>query len=226
MRSYLGIPAHFIHEWAMETVVLACKRFRGRHPAMNIVQEYEETVQCFDLGAKIGTIVTDNASKMVAAFNLPGFPMAKTPASPDSESEGEEEDLTAEPETDPDMYEVLPAERTPCFAHTLQLVVKDGLKEAGQVNRVIGKTAKLVSFIHKSTCLATDILEGERHVETDCQTRWNSQVKMIRSMLRLPEDKLNKIEGASSLGAYDRNVLRDFLRRLTVPSGRTRFLLA
>lgn len=56
MRSYLGISAHYINDWTMNTVVLACKRFHGRHTADNILQEYEETIAWFDLTAKISLL--------------------------------------------------------------------------------------------------------------------------------------------------------------------------
>ena len=36
MRSYLGITGHFLVDWSMKSVVLACKRFRGRHTADSI----------------------------------------------------------------------------------------------------------------------------------------------------------------------------------------------
>ena len=220
MRSYLGISAHYILEWEMKTIVLACKRFQGRHTADNIMQEYEEIVQHFGIGDKVTNIVTDNASNMIAAFALPGFtePMIKsvTTADPfenDGDDHLEADDLVSTDDLTEELYDVLPTEHSPCFAHSLQLVVKDGLKEAGQLNRVISKTAKLVSFIHKST-VATDILEGERRVQTACATRWNSQVKMIRSVLEIPEAKLSSLEGAPTIGAYDRNLLKDMLEIL------------
>jgi len=58
-------------------------------------------------------------------------------------------------------YEETGVEHDPCFAHTLQLVVKDGLTQAGSITKVLSKAAHIVSFIRRST-LATDILESER----------------------------------------------------------------
>ena len=70
-----------------------------------------------------------------------------------------------------------------------------------------------MSFILKST-LATDILEGKRCVQIACATRWNSQVKMIRSVLEIPEAKLSSLERAPTIGAYDYNLLKDMLEIL------------
>ena len=64
----IGITGHCIINWTMESVMLACKRFTGRHTAENIRQQYEETVASFDIAEKITNIVTDNASNMTKAF--------------------------------------------------------------------------------------------------------------------------------------------------------------
>ncbi len=61
-----------------------------------------------------------------------------------------------------------------CFAHTVQLCLHDGFKEAGQLNKILAKLSKIVGFVQKST-IATDLLEGERKLQTSVATRWNSQ---------------------------------------------------
>ena len=71
----------------------------------------------------------------------------------------------------------------------------------------------MVSFVRKST-IAADILEGEHRLQTENATRWNSQVKMIRSVLSIPESKLSLLEGAPCLSSYDRNILRDLIEIL------------
>ena len=40
MRSYIGITGHFILELSLESVMLACTRFKGKHSTDNIIQEY------------------------------------------------------------------------------------------------------------------------------------------------------------------------------------------
>ena len=62
-----------------------------------------------------------------------------------------------------------------CFAHKLQLVVKDGLKKAGQISTVIKRCSNLVSF------------------------------KMIRSVLAIPESKFSELNDAPKLSTYDCN---------------------
>ncbi|KAG7162468.1 hypothetical protein Hamer_G008016, partial [Homarus americanus] len=58
--------------------------------------------------------------------------------------------------------------------------------------------------------VATELLEGENRVEAANVTWWNSQVKMVRSVLAIPEDKFSLLkEGVTLLGAYERNILQD-----------------
>ena len=75
MRAFLGITGHYILDWKLNSVMLACSRFKGKHIAEKIQQEYEETVSSFEIGHKVSNIVTDNAANMVKVFNfsLPGF---------------------------------------------------------------------------------------------------------------------------------------------------------
>ena len=65
MRGFLGITGHFILDWAMKSVMICCKIFKGRHTSENIRQEYEEVISSFEVGDKIATIVSDNAANIV-----------------------------------------------------------------------------------------------------------------------------------------------------------------
>ena len=84
----------------------------------------------------------------------------------------------------------------PCFAHTLQLVIHDGFKQAGSIGKVIAKASKIVSRVRHSTHVS-DILEGERRLQANNVTRWNSQLKIIRSILSVSDEKLKKLYGDS-----------------------------
>jgi len=93
-------------------------------------------------------------------------------------------------------------------AYTLQLFVKDGLTIADQLAKNLRKSSPIVSAVRKSTH-ATDVLEGQHRIQTANATRWNSQLKMIRSVLRVPEDKLNSLNVGTKLTTYDRNILSE-----------------
>lgn len=120
----------------MKYVVLARKWFRGRHTADNIVQEYEDIIQSYNIASKISTIVTDNVSNIVKGFSLPEFKTIAVDSTADNSDE--EDDIDSIITVAPEEYERFPADHSPCFCHTTQLVVSDGFKEAGQLNRVLG----------------------------------------------------------------------------------------
>ena len=54
-------------------------------------------------------------------------------------------------------------------------------------------TTVFTVFIKKST-IATDLLEHKKSFKAANVTRWNSQLMMIRSILRIPEDTLNSFD--------------------------------
>ena len=96
-------------------------------------------------------MITDNTSNMVAGFSLPGYE-APQPDDNDVDVDTYSELLDLDPlDADLDYHETLPAKHISCFAHTLQLVIKDGFKSTPQFNRVLNKTPVLVAFEHRST---------------------------------------------------------------------------
>ena len=95
-----------------------------------------------------------------------------------------------------------------CFAHTVQLVVKDGMKTAGGLRSVIGKASSIVAQVRKST-ISTDLLEGHRRLQAANATRWNSEVNMIRSILRIPQEKLDELDTSYQLSHHDRILLTE-----------------
>ena len=128
---------------------------------------------------------------MLKVFSLPGMETLDEADSDDDDPEGNE--ITQPTVTD--HFDHLPYEQIGCFAHTLQLTVKDGLKDAGQMKTVIGKVTSLVSHVRRS-CSATEALEGCLKLQPANQTRWNSQLKMLRSLLRVPRDEIDKLQCA------------------------------
>ena len=104
--------------------MLCCKRFKGKHSADRIRNEYEETISSFCLADKIIAVVSDNATNMIKAFSLPGYDDIKDTDESESEDENDDDNVMS----DSDIF--LP-KHSRCYAHTLQLTVKDGLKGTG-----------------------------------------------------------------------------------------------
>ena len=137
-------------------------------------------------------------------FSLPGFAEDKC-----IDSENEESTDTIIDDSDcTDEFDCLP-KHFRCYAHSLQLVVRDGLKEAGQhLKTVVAKASNIVNFVRKSVN-ASEILEGEKKLQASNATRWNSQLYMIKSILNVPEEKLNKTECKIQLSTYERKLLSE-----------------
>lgn len=82
----------------------------------------------------------------------------------------------------------------PCFAHLLNLVVQDFIKNSDELKEVLDKVKKLVSYFHHSV-KATDKLAQvqDQHDVTrkklvmDVETRWNSTYFMLKSVLEQHE---------------------------------------
>ncbi|VDI73534.1 Hypothetical predicted protein [Mytilus galloprovincialis] len=143
---------------------------------------------------------------MVKAFktSLPGF----EDTTDDGDSGNDKpEDIDCFDENE-DEFEHLP-KHSRCYAHTLQLVIKDGLKDCtSHMCTVIAKASKIVNFVRRSIH-ASEMLETENKLQAANATRWNSQLTMIRSILKISEEKLNKVESPVKLSSYERKILHE-----------------
>ena len=138
---------------------------------------------------------------MIKAFSLPRFEESATSdASMDSDNDTDNEsddDTTTDGDTttdssviiDEDVLQCLP-EHQSCFAHTMQLVVKDGMKDIGSsLQKVIAKASNIGSHVKKSVH-ASEFLEDYKRVQASNVIRWNSEV---RSVLSIHGDKLDQL---------------------------------
>ena len=212
MRSYFGVTGHFIVDWALESVMLGCIRFRGSHTADAIAEQFSTTAATYDLNDKISHIVTDNAANMLKAFSLPGFETTVTNETLSDDDDDEDDDVTTAV-SDDSLFEYV-NDHISCFAHTLQLVIKDGFQQAGTINKVLAKASAVVSHVRKYIH-ATEMLENYKCLQTANATRWNSQLAMVRSILNIPDEKLRSLDTQHQLTAYDRNILKDLIEVLT-----------
>ena len=148
MKEFLGITCHFIFDWSLRSLILGCNRFRGEHNAENIAHNYEELISFYKLKGKVTHIVTDSASNMLKAFRLPSFDvLIADELDSEPSDEVDEGDIQSVDLTNSLIY--LP-EHDSCFINTLQLVVKDGFKQAGMINKVLANTANIVSYVRRS----------------------------------------------------------------------------
>ncbi len=206
MQSFIGVTAHMCVDYKLEAVLLACRKMTGRHTAVNVLASFKAIVSEYALDGKLVGIVTDNASNMCAAFNLEGQAVPVNNHDEQEDDVGDVEDL----ESDPEPYSQLPPHMR-CFCHTLQLVVRDGLLASKALNNAIRKTSRLVSHVRKSIS-ATELLEMYPKLQQDVCTRWNSEIKMLRSVLQIPRALLEQLDTPYKLTAHDVDILTEFVK--------------
>lgn len=92
-------------------------------------------------------IITDNASNNIKAFEalvIPGFEVYVEPE--DDEDEHDDAALSAANSEKTDAEDQEERLRIPCFSHTLQLTVGDGLKGCEAAKSALGKVAAIAKL--------------------------------------------------------------------------------
>lgn len=89
-------------------------------------------------------MVTDNASNMKKAFRV-----SLGDDQTEEQDENDGDDLWHDP--DDDSLECVPVERISCFSHSLQLVVKDGLRDKAGFRKALSKCSALCTALHTRT---------------------------------------------------------------------------
>lgn len=151
---------------------------------------------------------------MVNNFDLALISFEKEQTSFDDESESYGED-----NCDDDMSKLCDKifpKHPRWYAHTLLLVVKDTLGDCSQsLKSILAKAANIVSFLPKSV-VGSEMLEDEQRLQAANLARWNSQLQMLKSILKVSESKLNSLDTKCKLSTYDKNTYRNFARSLTL----------
>ena len=89
----------------------------------------------------------------------------------------------------------------PCFAHTLQLVVKDGIKHATNAAAALTKVAKIAKFSYNSTIFSEKLENLSKTIPHATECRWNNQYLTIETVLSIPMKILNDM--LTKLGKKD-----------------------
>ena len=170
MRSYLGITAHVIVQQNdgrqpsevtcnLQPLLLSFQRFVGPHSGENISSVFEEVLHSNDIKNKVDYIVTDNAANMKAAFETKfNVPLNNYDDQNLCDTEDEDDAMWEDLPDGDDQFQIevilgSPSnQRLSCFAHTLQLVVGDGIKAiSGSLAKSIAKVSRLSTLLHRST---------------------------------------------------------------------------
>ena len=215
MHGYFGITVHFENdEWKMKSYLLCCKQMKGRHTGESIHMEYESVLEYYDIEEKVFKAVTDNGSNMVKAFNVT-FEVLNDVGDIQSHDDDDEEDsddaLTDESTELDESLLLSDNDRIKRFAYTSQLSVKDGIESSEQLTTILSKVCKLVSHNKRST-IAIETLElaNKHQVILKNDTRWNSQLKMVRRILEL--DLQSVVEkNELMLSTHEKAILNSFV---------------
>lgn len=188
LRSFLGVTAHVIcknkDSYSLQSFLLDCRRFTGKHCGERIALAFDSIVEEYGISHKLSYILTDNASNMKRAFKV-RMPEAEQPEG-DSSDELDDETMWEDVEEVSDTWSA--GERLSCFAHSLQLVIQDGMKEVKGVARAIAKATKFTTLLHSSST-QRDMFEAHfgpnKCIPAANNTRWNSTYRQLKALVTL-----------------------------------------
>lgn len=204
---------------SLKSFVLCFLPFYGSHTANLLLQTYENVISSYGIHDKLVRLVTDNAANNLKAFQdliLPGFENyfeiedEDCEGASDVDLDGFMEELPDEPivlsiSTDDasiltlikDSFDNVALNnesfRIPCFAHTIQLVVNDGLKETSSIRSALSKVSKIAKLSHTSTIFAEKLEQIGKSIPMANRSRWNSQFHTVEKVVRIPSLELNDI---------------------------------
>ena len=183
-------------------------RFKGSHTGQKINDKFEEVCEKYGIIAKLDFIITDNASNMRRAFSV-CFPTDEANLVVGQEENAATNSMNLDY---PELWEdVLPDElnsfydtvdnnrkktRLQCFSHTLQLAIKDGMKESKAVSPALSKCSKLCSTLHTSCSFKEQfesVFGSKVSIPSDNCTRWNSTYRQVKAVVSLTLPKLNSL---------------------------------
>ena len=205
-----------------KSYVLCFLPLNGSHTGEKLLEYFESVINEFQIHNKLCRIVTDNASNNIKAFEnliIPGF---ESYFSDDDEDDNDinlsdSDDSSLDQNGDDfhdnkathfsmsisealnvvkDSFDKLASKnelRLPCFAHTFQLVVQDGLREAGCIKQTITKVSKTVKLSYSSTIFAEKLETIGVSIPKATKTRWNSQLFALQKILEISLTELNSI---------------------------------
>ncbi|CAF2979241.1 unnamed protein product [Rotaria sp. Silwood2] len=213
-RSFLGVTCHFINsKMEPQSFLIDFVRLKSPHTSEHIQQMTECILDRFNIKEKVYRIVTDNASSMIKAYKF-GLSVDDDDEAVDiynDEIKIMENTNIMLHDYDQDVeisnFQIINIQhddhfndcenssvlRLSCFAHTLQLCVRDGLKKTSHIPKLLDKCATLAKFSHKSSKIADLLDQLNKHITKMNLTRWNSEYMLIKSILSINKHDLEAI---------------------------------
>ena len=154
--SLLSLTAHWLTDnFFKKSAVLHVQPLEDSHTGVYLAEVYKKMFDNWKISAnQVHLVLRDKAANMVKAMQEASLP-----------SFG-------------------------CFAHSLQLVVEDGVLSQRAVIDVLATCRKIVGHFKHSTiaysrlCSIQQCLDiPQHHLQQDIQTRWNSSLYMVQSVI-------------------------------------------
>jgi len=145
LHAFLGVTVHVFDDGKPRAHLLSFKSFQGSHTGQHIAEALESVMIDNQIQKKVRWIVTDNASNMRKALSVM-FDGGELHQRLDDHADPS----VWEDEENEDVNTVLSvAKRIPSFAHSLQLVVRDGLSSLTAMRLALAKCSKLANLVHR-----------------------------------------------------------------------------
>lgn len=208
MHSYIACTGHTFHDAKCERMLLLMNVIKGSHTGQRIAEELDHLLTSSNIRNKVQYIITDNASNMKKALQVLGEMVQ-----PNDNDEGvsstatddsdviDDEDVWNDLSED-DIHDVnnvidrCSTERLSCYAHTLQLAIKDGLNKMQNATSVLAKSSKLANLVHQSAQFR-ELFESSfgsgRSIAKTNATRWNSLFHQLHDIAKLDPVKLSDL---------------------------------
>jgi hypothetical protein len=206
-HAYLALTCHTFVRCKPLSFLLSFESFKGSHTGQLIAEEFERVIDKYEIAQKVVFVVTDNAANMRKAFEVlaelrnssldnPAATSANANLADDTEFDvlddetlwndlNDEESRTIDATVD----RVCAVTRLSCFAHTLQLAVKEGIAKIASFP-VLAKCSSLATTLHHSN-LMKEAFEGKfgcnRTVPKVNATRWNSLFHQLKTVSDLDQ---------------------------------------
>jgi len=202
MHSYIAVTVHTFVNWEAKSHLLHFAAFKGSHIGAKIAAELDNVISKHKIQEKVVHIVSDNASNMRKAFQL----LCEN-AMDEDENSRTTYDIVDDDSLFDDLEEIDAQEvsqvidrnclsRLSCFAHSLQLDIKDAMDKCASARPVMAKCCKLANYCHQSAVFREqfEIKFGQGHsLPSTNVTRWSSTYWQLWGVQQLDEQLLTEL---------------------------------